>query len=694
MPSLIPASVTVVQEATLAWARDKITSELIHIDQCSGAGGTRPLYCAGCDHPLTVKPASGTNGHDTAQFLHPDGYTPLACLLRTAQAIIEDMLHPGQKLVLPARTYPVTVTGLSGAQYTVVVPDQPEQVQILSSSPLDVLRVLLVLDNDQEIELRIIGSWQGASSYQGGDRYVLQWVVDEPSLASLSPSALQLRLPELLAGARWTSHWRDKELADRGRQAALGEAAIWLDWDGGNSPLDATLRHKVLLHRTAAAILEDARLLKIPGWSAFESGTGGQDASQDAGQPAKMVSLARVSLEDRLGGLVPDIVVQMENGAEIIVGITVPNGEHPVRATAHEIPLLELDFAPLAGFCTKAQFREVVVHALTGKRWIRSPGLAGLQPISVMTDQPASSERTPEERAMFRIRPDEWARRYLNAVSDYALLDEAAGSPKGKRSREEIAHCAAGLAVHGYSGANDPALYSKPESLLQRLIRIRDAAGRGMGVSWPVLEAIINDAAISDCAWHSVYLMAAKAYNPPLTEDQTKRVRIWRERVRRSIENEERYYQRDPIQDDLLGLLFPELKKGLSHPFGRRPPLASTDIDQDKQDDLQGDALHRSSAKRSKVLPDEYCTVKREQELAWVHPLATRVEIAKTIRGRMSLKGEGGAARTIVEEVIALTDETEPWRFATTIKNQAATSKRDIYKFLYGWGLLTISGKM
>jgi hypothetical protein len=676
----------VVQEATLAWACDKISSELVHIDECSGAGETRPLCCSGCGEPLAF--TIDQNDDSKAQFLHPGGYAPLACLLRTAQAAMENLLQPGQKLVLPARICPATVTGLSGAQYTVAVPTEPEQVQILSSSSLDVLRLLLALDNDREIEFWIIGSWQGTSSYQGGNRYVLQCVVDDPLLASLPPADLQSRLAELLACARWTGHWRDKELSERGRQAALGEAAMWLDWDEGDSQLDATLRHKTLLHRAAAAILEDARLLKIPGWSAFESGTGAQDASQDRGQPSKIVSLARVALKDRSGALVPDIVVQMENGAEIIIGVTVPNGDTPAKDPTLGIALLELDFTPLTGFCTREQFKEVAVHGLTGKRWIRSPGLTGLQPISVMTAQPASSERTPEERAMFRIRPDEWARRYLNAVSDYASLDEAAASRKSKRSHEEIVHCAAGLAVHGYPGADDPTLYGEPESLLQRLIRIRDAAGQGMGISWPVLEAIINDAAITDCAWHSVYLMAVKAYNPPLTEDQTKRVRIWRERVRNSIEKEERYYLRDPVHDDLLGLLFPELKKGLSHPFGRRRPSASAEVD---QKDQKNSLLQLSSMPQHKVLPDEYCTVKLEQELLWAHPFEIRVEIAKTVRGRMIVNGEGVAERGIVEGIIGLTEDAEPWRFAAAIQHLHSISKRTIFKLLYANGLIKLS---
>jgi hypothetical protein len=682
------ANVFVSQEATLAWARDKVTTHLVHISERDGAGDARPMGCAACGQLLTVADTPGSDSIQS-QFLHPDGFTPVSCLIRTAQAVIEDMLQPGQSLLLPARICPGTVNRLSGAQYTVAVHDEPEQVQILSSSPTDVLSRLLTLDNDHEIEFRIVTSMQSASGHQHGERYLLHCEVDEPSLASLSLADLQLHLPELLARARWTRHWRDKELAEQGRQAALAEAAIWLDWDGGDSPLDPSLRQKALLHREAAAILENARLLKIPGWSAFESGSAEEDASQDRGQPSRMVSLAGVALEDRSGGLIPDVVVTLENGAEIILAITVPNGESPAVGTIQGAPILEMDFRLQAGFCTRHQLKEVLVQGLTGKRWLRPPQINGLQPVAEQPAEPTSRERTSEERAMYRIRPEEWARRYLNAVSDYAAVANGSGSQDADRAHEDVVRCAAGLAVHGYPGAGDPILYGQPESLLQRLVRIRNAAGQGIGDSWPVLEDIINDAAMIDLSWHSVYLMAAKSYNPPLTEDQSRRVRMWRERVRNSIGKEERYYLRDPVHDDLLGLLFPELKKGLAHPFGRRQPLAPADIDESPQDDLSNQRLtHRAS--QSRVLPEDYCTAKREQELVWVHPLPIRIEIAKTIRGRMILTGESGAGRIVVEELITLAEDTEPWRLATALRNQHAIGKARVLQLLYLLGLISV----
>lgn len=680
------ANVFVSQEATLAWAHDKITTQLVHIAECDGAGDLRPLGCAACGQLLTVAAVPGSVSIQS-QFLHPDGFTPMACLIRTAQAVVEDMLRPGQTLLLPARTFPATVSGLSGAQYSVAVPTERERVQILSASSLGILTLLLTLDNGRQVEFRIIGSTQAASLYQQGERYLLQCVVYDPLLASLPPADLQLRLPDLLAGAHWARHWRDKELTNLGQQAALAEAAIWLDWDGGESPLDPSLRQKALLHRESAAILENARLLKLPGWSVFESDSAEGDPSQDRGQPSKMVSLARVALEDRLGGLVPDVVVQLDNGAEVILAITAPNGESPAKVKAQGLPILELDFRPLAGFCTKDQLREVLVQGLTEKRWIRPPGIDGLQSVAERHVQPVSSEPTSEERAMFRNRPEEWARRYLDAISAYAVPADGSASLNVRWACEEIVQCAAGLAVHGYHGAGDPILYAKPQSLLQRLVRIRNAAGQGIGDSWPVLEDIINDAATIDLSWHSVYLMAAKSYNPPLTEDQSKRVRMWRERVRNSIGKEERYYLRDPVHDDLLALLFPDLKKGLAHPFGRRRPPLAAEIDQSEQEKLLPQDFSPMSER--KTLPEEYCTAKREQELVWVHSLAIRVEIAKTIRGRMSVKGEEGAARSIIEDIIALSEDKEPWRFATAVRNQHAIGKARVLQMLFAWDLIS-----
>jgi hypothetical protein len=672
--------------ATLAWAQDRVSRELVHIAECANSDDQRPLSCVGCGKPLL--PSFEHDGGAGGQFLHPEGHAQESCLLRTAQAVVEELLQPGQSLSLPARTRRASMTGLSGAQYTVEVASDPDEVTIATRSPLDVLSLTLALDNGRDIECRIVGSEQGASLYQNESSYRLDCVIADPTLAGLSREALQDRLPDVFNGARWASHWLDAQLDERARRAALSEAQVWLDWDGMDSPLEPGIRRKTLLHREAAAILEESRMLKIPGWS-VDQANGAVDSSQDSGQPARMVTLNRLTLQDAPGNLVPDILVQMKTSAEILFRIKVAGQDAAAGLTGEGIPVLIANFRPMAGFLTRAQFKDFVVHDLAHKRWQRRPSVEGLQaPAAPRPVTSLADNLDAQHRAMFRIRPEEWARRYLQAVADFDQLGDYPEDTRATQVKEEIARCAAGLAVHGYSEAEGTVLYDKPESPLRRLLVIRDAGGHGTDQAWAVLDGIINDAAVRDCAFHTVYLIAIKAFNPRLDEAQAKRVSLWRERVRNSVKNQEHYYLRNPRYDDLLGLMFPEMKSGLAHSFGKRVQNRPG-ADETGSDDLPLHELARDSS-RSNSLPGEYFNGKREQELVWVHPLAIRVEIAKTIRGRMIARGEVGSTRGIFEEIILMTDEIEPWRFAPAIRERYAISKSGVLRHLYAYALVNI----
>ena len=136
-------------------------------------------------------------------------------------------------------------------------------------------------------------------------------------------------------------------------------------------------------------------------------------------------------------------------------------------------------------------------------------------------------------------------------------------------ARIKVARLADMLAVHGYfcgiGVSKDDA-----SKLLSRFLSLKHDRGIGYRVrtGFEVLNAI----------WQShsgnrrdlpMYLAAARTWKIALSEKQADTLRSWRLEIKRSIEAGEAIYLRDPINDSLLKLLFPDLRENLDKTTGQ-----------------------------------------------------------------------------------------------------------------------------
>jgi hypothetical protein len=97
--------------------------------------------------------------------------------------------------------------------------------------------------------------------------------------------------------------------------------------------------------------------------------------------------------------------------------------------------------------------------------------------------------------------------------------------------------------------------------------------------AWAVINSICCDRGASSLKWHTLYLIAVRTYQPILKTEHVRNVAQWRNEVKLSIENEEAKYVRDTVYDQLLELLFPEMRSALNNPFGT--PLQILEKDDD-----------------------------------------------------------------------------------------------------------------
>jgi len=81
--------------------------------------------------------------------------------------------------------------------------------------------------------------------------------------------------------------------------------------------------------------------------------------------------------------------------------------------------------------------------------------------------------------------------------------------------------------------------------MIARILSFHDGVGIEYQTNiWGVINAILCDGTYTK-KWHTLYLIALKAYPQTLTEDHQERVAVWRKNVVESIREEEETYVRE-----------------------------------------------------------------------------------------------------------------------------------------------------
>lgn len=507
-----------------------------------------------------------------------------SCVILAARAAFAAAVQDSDILHLPRRRRHAHVQGFSGTLYEAWVDHPPETVRIVDVQFADPLRGILTLDDGREVEVRLVGSTSVETS--GSVAASIEIVVNDAAIAAMPLEEIRRRIVPLMDEHCWRGHWDDKALEDQALHEAYDLAAAALDWSElDDLPPDATplMRRETLLHKLVKDILHASRTILLPPHTTVSAQReiAGQVVERFQEFPARWAHLESVTLERRMGRIVPDVIATEMDGATLLVEVTVTNTiteERRDRIIAEGYPAIEIDIGSMGGTITREALANLVVNETAAKRWLCHPD--STKALSLLNWELEEEHRRQEDlrRAVEQVAFAESLETWVAGFLDAALLMFKARQASLQRQssladqyEEELKAAGIALGCYGYPEAANPALYGGPARILERLMSIRDDTGVGHaeGTCWEVINHIRQDGA-AQRKWHSLYLIALRVYKPKFSELQEQSIAAWRREVATSVVAGEATYLRDEIFDRLLALLFPETGERLKMP--QRPP--------------------------------------------------------------------------------------------------------------------------
>ena len=574
----------------MAWAVDITTGQpryILELDH-DHRGQQCNCRCPSCDANLTAVNAAKSAWKKRPHFRHPPGAAREKCLIVAARKAIEAMFVRQRQIVLPRRRRSRDVEGLSGTYFNAWVERPAEAVAIADCSFEDEARAILTLDDGRRLLVQLVG--RGEATIVGdrddGITAQIEIRVDDPVVANMAPEDILSRLELSWEKGCWIQHWDDSVLDADAVSHARAKAFSALDWfddDNLSESLTPMERRETLLHREVKAILERERRIRVPELHTHAElrYANGHFAERSWSQPSQELSLKSVELEAHLGRAVPDVVATWvaEDGRThpILIEVTVTNpigSERIDRLSSFGWPALEIDIGRMGGIVTREEFARLVVDEVAGKRWLYHPTIEEeRQRLQLVLKEEETQSLKAEQRrqAILAVPAREWANRFLDAVrrrwqEQLSFGDSVPDTEEWRKVKADISDAIDGLTEHGYFASllDDYPL----RKVIARILSFHDRSGIEYRMdAWGIINAILCDGAEAQ-KWHTFYLIALKLYPPELSDEHLTKLMAWRDKVIKSVRNEEETYVRDTIYDRLIGLLFPEMRPALQEPFG------------------------------------------------------------------------------------------------------------------------------
>lgn len=630
----------------LTWAHDVRTGEPRYIHDHEVIDEIAECQCPACGLSLTpVLAGKPSRRNPTAHFRHPKGAQKDDCTLVAARLAAIRHLQARGFIDLPRRRMSANAIGFSGQGYEGWAEKPPERVAITRAVLHDHATALLTLDDGREILVDLTG--ERVASDDGQGQAIVTVFLSDPIIARMSPDEIRARL-RLLPDVRWCEHWDDKALQAAANAQAQQFAHDAMDAWGApdeaqflqqlppdlDSSVAQQLRRETLLHSEVKAILEQASRIATPSLGITVTRDALNDFSDEwEGNTLRikwetastMLSLEKTQLEQRQGGIVPDVICTLRDPLPFIFGVTetwlddtfeelvednyssqrwprtllievtVTHGidqEKLRRIQILNMPMLEIDIGSLGGRVTREGLRHLVLNETIGKRWVYHPAWRWRRqlleaeldkhPVSVRSQERLAQRRRPR---LLATPASEWARIYLAAATE--LHDTNTRIEKARRVHQgpdpepqllvksnepwlQLMEAAEALAAHGYPGAADPEMVGVA-GIISRLLSIKHNRGIGyaFNTGYQVLNAIMQST-LGYQQWHSLYLMAVKAYGleAKFTPKQAERYASWRQGVIDKVNAGDERYLRPARYDAVISMLFPEMASRLVKSYG------------------------------------------------------------------------------------------------------------------------------
>lgn len=581
------ADAETARDLVMTWAIDRDTEEPRYILQLDSAhrGSKSNCKCPSCDLPLQAVNAAKTEFKNRPHFRHPAGAARDQCAVVSARKALRAMFREQDLIELPRRRRSSRIEGLSGKFFDAWVEQATETVRLRDCEMRDEATAILTLDDGRKLAVRLKGSSE-LVKLAGKDALLatIELDVDDPEIAMMSPEEIFSRLRLAWAQGCWRQHWDDDVLDSQADAKAREAADLALDWlvdVDFPAELLPSQRRETLLHREVKAILEREKRLQLPAVE-VEAGWRRRDGSTDTRTWSSEVFMARperVRLEVHLGFAVPDVVIEwVEHGIAhtLLVEVTVTNpftADRVEKIASLGLPVLEIDIGRMGGTVTREELKRLVVDEVAGKRWLFHPAIARERDrlvAEMKTAEAQAIEVAARREELLEVPEDEWARRFLEGVRsrwDQEWKGEP-GNDEHQEAEHQIQDAIEALVAHDFGAA--AGLDQQPlRSIVARILSIKLGTGveYKCAVVWPVINAIQNDG-LRAMKWHTLYLMALRTYQPPMSAEHLAKVAQWRLDVVASINGGEATYIREDLYDRLLCLLFPEMQQAIMMFFG------------------------------------------------------------------------------------------------------------------------------
>ncbi len=609
------------EEWVMAWAVDATTGQpryILELDE-DHRGGQCNCKCPSCDLMLTAVNAGKSVWKRRPHFRHPAGASRENCVIVAARKAVEAMFARQKKIVLPRRRRSRELEGLSGRYFNAWVEHPAETVGITDCTFEDETRAILNLSDGRRLLVQLVGRGEASKGGNPDDGITarIEIRVDDPTVADMAPEDILSRLELSWSQGCWIRHWADEELGVDAEAQARAQAAAALDWiedDDLHVDLSSAERRETLLHREVKAILERERRIRVPELKAIVDWrhANGQVATKCWSQPAEEITLSSVELEVHLGRSVPDVIATWatEDGwsHSMLIEVTVTNPiteERIERLSSFGWPALEIDIGRMGGVVNREEFTRLVVDEVAGKRWLYHPTLEeGRSHLlaALKADEAWAVEAEQRKQAILAVPATEWANRYLDAVRrrwrEQSLFgDQLPDTESLRQSQADVVEAIHSLGEHGYPATilDDYPL----RRVIARILSFHDGTViEYRSDVWGIINAILSDGAEAR-RWHTLYLIALKVYPPTLSDVHRDKVKAWRDNVVKSIRNEEDTYVRETTYDQMIGLLFPEMRPALREPFGTPLYIPERERDDDSWMDYRSYSLALALEPRS-----------------------------------------------------------------------------------------------
>lgn len=600
-------------------------------DQNGNACGCK---CPACGEDLQAvnagKDASHFLKHNTRGkfFRHTGGHQRKDCSFLAAKLAALHLLMDRGEIDLPAPRRPGVHQGASGITYTEEAVGRPWSGHITNKVWLDSQSARITIDG--RTVLVLLQARPNLSSDVEIDG-VITIRVDDPMVASWEPEKI-LEALQLDGGlACWESHWDDEKLSAEAHRKATAAAEEAIDRIppelGALDGLSNLQKSETVLHAVVKDILAKAGRLRVPHseCSVPRLMHDGSQRSRLAYIESQDLTLFEVRLEAPLSGMVPDVMCMAQSSRDpgerfpLLIEVAVTHrvdAAKKARIVRQGLACVEVDLTLLTAKhrrLTLEQLQSVVVDSVAGKSWVFNPTLARL--VKVRANELAHDDEElrgawqhEEERQQWLddLSKERLIELLLPALRHYWLTERpmTVDGDEYEVLPEEIA---ARLVKRGFKNADDPVLLKK-EGLLHCLddIRRRHFSKRSVG-NWGGLARLAEEPTLQK--YLTLGLIALKAYSLNLSPEDVDQVRELRRNVKVSLDAELRTYARPATHDELIGLLFPQMREAVAKPFGTWKALK-------EKIEAQQAAEREKAAEIARVKAEKAAVIQREALLA------------------------------------------------------------------------------